>query len=101
LERYKSRIVDELGRIVIPGELRKELCFDTGDNVSLTVVGTIVILQKAEGGAGAECNHCQVDELGRVALSTELRQQMGWSEKDTLALYHTDNLMILKSAEKK
>jgi bifunctional DNA-binding transcriptional regulator/antitoxin component of YhaV-PrlF toxin-antitoxin module len=101
LERYKSRIIDEAGRIIIPSELRKLLCFDTGDKVSLTAVSTIVILQKVESGSESDCTLCTVDELGRIDLPAELRQQMGWKEKSALALYHTDELMILKASENK
>ena len=101
MERYKSRGVDELGRIVLPSDLRTELNLDTEDKVSLTAVSTIVILQKAECNEDAGCYLCDVSELGMIKMPAELRQQMGWNEKDRLALYHTDNLMILKSAEKK
>ena len=101
MERYKSRGVDEFGRIVLPSDLRVEMNLDTGDKVSLTVVSTIAILQKAECSEDAGCYLCDVSELGMINLPAELRQQMGWEVKDRLALYHTDNLMILKSAEKK
>jgi len=98
LERYKSRNVDELGRISIPSELRKELSLDTGDKISLTAVSTIVVLQKAANDAGAVCD---INDIGMITLPAELRQQMGWKEKDKVALYHTDSLMILKSDARK
>ena len=100
MERYNSRLVDELGRITIPSQLRKELEINTGDKISLTAVSTIVVMEKATGDAVAECHVCDVSELGMITLPLELRQQMGWQTKDELSLYHTDNLMILKSEKK-
>ena len=104
MERYNSRLVDELGRITIPSQLRKELEINTGDKISLTVVSTIVIMEKAardadatDVGIGADSYICETNELGMITLPLELRQQMGWQTKDELPLYHTDNLMILKS----
>ena len=101
MERYNSRIVDELNRISIPSGLRKELCINTGDKFSLTVVGTITVMQKVEGDAGSACAICEINDLGLITLPAEVRQPMGWKERDSIALYHTDNLLILKSATKK
>jgi len=44
MERYSSRTIDELGRIALPGDVRKLLESETGNNLSLIIVGTIVIL---------------------------------------------------------
>jgi len=93
-------LVDEFGRISIPSQLRKELEINTGDKISLTAVSTIVVMEKATGDVVAECHVCDVSELGMITLPLELRQQMGWQTKDELLLYHTDNLMILKSEKK-
>ena len=108
MERYNSRTLDELGRITIPNQLRKELEINTGDKISLTVVSTIVVMEKASGdcadatgsGTGADPYICKANELGVITLPLELRQHMGWQERDELPLYHTDNLMILKSEKK-
>ena len=46
MERLSSRTVDELGRIVLPNELRKEPGWGTGAKVSVFYVDkTTVILQ--------------------------------------------------------
>lgn len=99
MERYSSRTIDELGRLVLHSDLRKRLALETGNNLSLKPVDTIVILQRAENDAESDYALCPVDELGRLVLPIELRQKLGWKEKDKLALYHTDNIIILKQAE--
>ena len=100
MERYNSRIVDELGRISIPQQLRKELEISTGDKISLTAVSTIVVMEKVTGDGGAGRYVCDVSELGVITLPLELRQQMGWQTKNELPTYHTDSLIILKSEKK-
>ena len=101
MELYKSRTLDELGRISIPSDLRKELSLNPGDKISLTTISTITVLEKVEGATEADGTICEVSELGVITLPAELRQQRGWKEKDKVALYHTDNLMILKSDTRK
>ena len=96
MERYSSRTVDELNRLVLHSELRNKLGLNTGDKVSLKTLDTIVILRKLEGDS--DCAVCQIDELGMIELPKELRQQLGWKAKDKIALYNTDNIIILKSA---
>ena len=50
MERYNSRAVDELGRIVLPSEIRKDLDWGTGSKLAIYLVDeNTVILQKVEG----------------------------------------------------
>jgi len=98
MERYSSRGIDELGRIVLHSELRNRLGLETGDKVSLLSVDNIVILQRAKDNPGPDYAVSQVSELGMIELPAELRQKQGWKERDRIALYNTDNLIILKLA---
>ena len=98
MERFSSRTLDELGRLVLHSELRQMLGLDTGDKVSLTLVGTIVILQCTEGDIEPGYAVSQVSDLGVIDLPREYRETLGWKEKDKIALYHTDNVVILKAA---
>jgi len=100
MERYSSRTIDELGRLVLHGELRKLLGLETGDKVSLTLVDSIVILQKSDDDSKLNSVVCQVSDLGMIDIPREARQRLGWDTKDKIALYHTGNIIILKSAEK-
>jgi len=98
MERYSSRVIDEKGRLVLHSTLRKKLGIETGDKISLVVVDTIMILQKVNNSTVSENSVCEVDQLGRLSLPKELKQSFGWEIEDEVALYHTDNLIILKSA---
>lgn len=42
------RRVDELGRIVIPKEMRKALCIDQKDPIEISIEGSSIILHKYE-----------------------------------------------------
>ena len=48
------RNVDELGRLVIPKEIRKELGINSGDPVEFYVDGPLVVLKKH----GEDCTFC-------------------------------------------
>ena len=98
MEKYQSRTVDELGRVVIPFDFRKKLGLKAGDSISLTHTSTEVTMQRAEGNTEPNRALCQVDELGRVGLPANIRQQMGWKERAKIAMHHNDNVIILKSA---
>jgi len=98
MERYSLRTIDELNRIVIHSELRQKLGLETGAKISLQAIDTIVVMRRTEAEPKQDCYVSQVNELGMVELPAELRKQMGWNVADGIALYSTDNLLILKSA---
>jgi bifunctional DNA-binding transcriptional regulator/antitoxin component of YhaV-PrlF toxin-antitoxin module len=104
MERYSARTIDEVGRLVLHSDLRQRLGLETGDTVSLTVVGTIAIMQRvegiSEGETGPVCVLSTVNEIGMFELPAELRKWLDWETKDRIAMYHTDDLVILKLAEK-
>jgi len=50
------RRMDELGRIVVPMEIRRSFGIDNGDAVEIYVDGTNIILRKQEDRV---CPHCQ------------------------------------------
>jgi bifunctional DNA-binding transcriptional regulator/antitoxin component of YhaV-PrlF toxin-antitoxin module len=105
MERYSARTIDEVGRLVLHSDLRQRLGLETGDTVSLTVVGTIAIMQRvediSEGETWPVCVLSTVNEIGMFELPAELRKWLGWETKDRIAMYHTDDLAILQLAEKK
>ena len=94
MERYSTRTLDEMGRLVLHSELRERLNLDAGTKVSLTLVGTIIALQRIEGNIKPE-HSSQINDLGMLELPREHRQTLGWKEKDKIALYHTGNMIIL------
>ena len=98
MERYSSRTIDEMGRLSLHSEIRKVLGLETGDKISLKLIGTIVILRRAESDSEKDCVVCQVSDIGMINLPVEIRQALGWKEKDKIAVYCVDNIVILKSA---
>jgi len=41
-----------------------------------------------------------LDELGRIVLPSELRQELGWCDGDAIEIYNDGNKMILQLQEK-
>jgi len=98
MERFSARSIDELNRIVIHSELRQKIGLETGCKVSLQTVDTVVIIRRIETEPESSCFASQICELGMVELPAKLQKQMGWKVADKIALYNTDNLIILKTA---
>ncbi|MCL2576493.1 MAG: hypothetical protein FWE27_00375 [Defluviitaleaceae bacterium] len=98
MERYKTRNLDITGRLSIPGELRIALNIEAGSNIFLTCIDTIVAIHRAEGDAGTACAVSHINDTGMISLPAEVKKKMGWKEKARIAMYHTDKLIILKSA---
>jgi len=91
MERFSNRKIDELGRIMLHGELRKKLGLTAGANVTLTAVDSIVIMQCTDDGGIKVC------ELGRITIPVEIQNRLGWGAGSEVAVYHTDSLLILKT----
>ena len=62
------RRIDELGRIVIPKELRRTIGIEVKDAIEIFIDGSTIILQKYERG----CSCCSVTEkliqIGNIHL---------------------------------
>ena len=52
-----SRKVDELGRVVIPKELRRSLGIEEGDLIEISLKGHDVILRKVNQKCCTDCGH--------------------------------------------
>ena len=96
MENNQARTIDELGRLLIPSQLRKELGLQKGDNLALAHIGTEVVMQRTQDGTSTTCPTCQIDFLGRIDLPAEIRQHMGWKEKDKISMRQLGNAIILK-----
>ena len=67
MERICVRKVDELGRIVLPSEVRSKLGWGTGDSVSLYYVESDkLMLQLLERYPGQRCVFCGVTEAAKT-----------------------------------
>jgi len=59
---YATRKIDELGRVVLPSELRKKLNLSTGDSVSVMEKDGEIIFKLFEKCQGQKCTFCGVAE---------------------------------------
>ena len=94
MKNYNPRTIDELGRLMLPKELREALGLETGMEVVLKPVRDTVILQKPQNSQGFITT---IDELGRIALSKELRETMQWTIGDKIfLLIEDDGVLVLE-----
>lgn len=86
-----SRKVDELGRIVIPIEMRKELDIKENDSLIAYIDTNRIILEKGR----------EVDALGRYVIPYETRKALEIGEKEEIDIQVVDNKIILSKQEPK
>lgn len=81
----KKRKIDELGRIVLPIEMREQLGIKENNSLCMTLDSNRIILEKGR----------EVDGLGRIVIPYELRQMLGIKEKEELEIQAEDGKIIL------
>lgn len=82
----KKRKVDELGRIVLPIEVRQQVGIKENTSLTITVADSSrIILEKGR----------EVDQLGRIVIPYKIRQMLGITEKDELEIQAEDGKIIL------
>jgi len=94
VERYSNRKIDETGKIVFHNTLREYLKLEKGSKITLTHVGSLLIVQCGEYNGTV----CTVNELGRFELPSEVRKTLGWTAGSVVAVYHTGTQLVLKTA---
>ena len=118
----KIRKIDELGRIVVPIEMRNHLEIKTGDKIDICKSGRNIILKKSENiekkmkhitiDKGIEvdiqitylknnsthnCYTRSINELGMVVIPLELRKNLNIKEKDKMKIcVKDDNIILIK-----
>ena len=116
----KIRKIDELGRIIIPIEMRNYLEIKTGDKIDICKSGRNIILKKS-GNIERQMKHIAIDkgievdiqitylknnsthncytrsinDLGMVVIPFELRKNLNIKEKDKVKICVKDNNIIL------
>ena len=93
-----TRRIDELGRIVIPIIFRKENWHK--DTIGYLQINDdyLVLSGKKEGQIVDEV---KVDELGRITIQYELREQLKWKMKDYITMWNYHGYIIFKKLEEK
>lgn len=95
------RKVDQLGRVVLPKELRTTLNIkEIEDFLEIYVEDNRIILKKYEDDAETTGMVRRVDQLGRIVLPIELRRNMDIAEeKDALEIFVDREKIVLKKYE--
>jgi len=95
------RKVDQLGRIVIPKELRRTLkIVEIEDSMEIYIEESMIILKKYSPDSGVTGVVRRVDQLGRIVLPIELRRRLDIiEERDALEIYVDEDSIILKKYE--
>ena len=87
------RCVDDLGRIVIPMELRRDRNIAVKDPLSISREGNRIVLVPRTGIADGIVR--KVDDLGRVVIPAELRRALDIKPKDQLAILTDGKSIVL------
>ena len=67
MERIGTRTIDELGRIILPKELRAKLGWDEKDTLAMYYVDdNTLMLQLAQKYPGQRCVFCKADKAVRA-----------------------------------
>lgn len=89
-----TRKIDELGRIAIPIEIRKELKITEGQKLSIFIKDKNIVL-----GIDTEQKNgilATVDELGRILIFRGIREKVELEPEQKLNIYADNNEIILQ-----
>lgn len=92
------RKIDELGRIVIPKNIRDELGIVEKDFLEISKIDNKIILKKTEERKTIQNldRIRAIDELGRVVLPIMIRKDLGIKENDILTISIYENSIKLE-----
>ena len=89
------RQIDDLGRVVLPIELRRTLGISPKEPLEIFVENEAIIMQKYQEGVSSGMIR-QVDDLGRIVLPIELRRTSDLSPRDSLEIFIDDFKIVFK-----
>lgn len=93
------RKIDELGRVVIPIELRNRLGWNEKESLEIYVESNKICIRqpKFEGRIDSVGIIRKLDELGRIVIPKEIRNKFDITFKDAVEiLVYDDVIMIMK-----
>ena len=90
-----SRKIDEMGRIVIPIEIRR--CFDMNcnDSIDIYIENNNIILKKHDSVGMSR----KIDEMGRIVIPIEIRRKFNLNFNDEIDIYTNEDSILLKRYE--
>ena len=97
------RKIDDLGRIVIPRDKRKENGIAIKDKFKVHIEEKEIILRKINQEESSSENQItrSIDELGRIALPKGIRKDLGFNIGDEVKIFFMANSTILIKAQGK
>ncbi|MCL1924847.1 MAG: AbrB/MazE/SpoVT family DNA-binding domain-containing protein [Defluviitaleaceae bacterium] len=97
----KTEKLNELGLIKLPTE-RLEFGYSAGTNVELYIESDKIILTKTEKSVNFEdknCSVCQIDELGRVHIKSEIREKLFFQNGDHIQFEINEDRIIMAKCD--
>lgn len=87
--RGMIRRLDNLGRILIPMEYRKELDLKKNDSIEIAILedGILIRLPRAEAEGADNPAARRIDKLGRISIPMEARRMLGIAFHDELEIF--------------
>lgn len=92
------RKLDELGRVVIPIDYRNGK-YEDGTVVYIQVMDDYLIVTDNDDFKMGIAK--KFDELGRIQITKEMREELNWEFRDSLMVWAFDGGLILKKVEEK
>ncbi len=90
------RKLDELGRIVLPKELRETMNIRGRDPLEIHVETDLIIITKYDDELGQSGIVRKIDELGRVVLPNEIRKTFKLQTNESLEIFIDEKRIILR-----
>ena len=96
-----ERRIDELGRVVIPAELRNTLKWEDKDSLEMYLEKDCVCIRKPnfEGRIDSVEIIRNLDELGRIVIPKELRDKLDITFKNTVEVFVRKDVVMIKKIE--
>ena len=91
------RRLDELGRIVVPVEIRNN--YLKSKVIYLKRIGNYIIL--SQKNADNSCIKREFDELGRIVINKEIRTDLELNPRDSVCIWVFKGCAIIKKYEEK
>lgn len=88
------RKLDELGRIVIPKELRKEFNYEHRQSVDISIHETEIVISKSSNKVSGLKRG--IDELGRIVVPKEIRSRLQLDPEGPVEIFIEGETIILK-----
>ena len=91
------RKLDQLGRVVIPKELKSTRWAKGEERVEIYLEDDIVVIENPEGKVLNNASTIRsFDLLGRIVLPSEMRKYLNFSQREPLEIYTDGDKILLK-----